>query len=294
MIWRLKLLVQAVLGRLPGGEAINHQLQRLNARRRGPSILANRALDLLRVVQELDSLHPIADAVVVEVGTGWDALPTLCLSGAGARHVHTYDHQHHLRHELAVEASLAAAKQWPSLQEVAASDTLERLLSRARVTYTAPGDATNTGLADQSVDIYFSYAVLEHVPPPVVTAILAEARRVLKPSGIFYALIGLHDHYNGFDRRVSKVNFLKYPDWLWGPLVNNNISYHNRLRERDFLESLASSGAETVKVASVIEPDDVERVKAMKIDRRFHGYSPEELATTQTEITARWPATGIA
>lgn len=242
-----------------------------------------------RAIKELDRAHPIKNAVVVEVGMGWDALPTLCLSGAGAKQVHTYDHEHHLRYELAVQAATQAAEHWPALHDVAESDTLPRLLSRAHVSYTAPGDAAHTGLADHSVDIYFSYAVLEHVPEDLVPAIVAEARRVLKPTGVFYALIGLHDHYNGFDSRVSKVNFLRYPEWLWAVLVKNKISYHNRMRERDFLEILSANGADLVTIQSVIDPQDLDRVKSMKIDGRFRGYSPEELATTQTEIVAKWP-----
>ena len=57
--------------------------------------------------------------------------------------------------------------------------------------YIAPGDAANTELPAGSVDIYFSHAVLEHVPDRVVHQLVQEARRVLKPGGCFYALIGL-------------------------------------------------------------------------------------------------------
>lgn len=290
-MWQAKVLIQAVLARLPGGEAVNHRLQKINARRRGSEVLANRVADMGRVVDRLKQLHPIKGATIVEVGTGWDALPTLCLSAEGAARVHTYDHVRHLRLEMAQAAAKAAAQSrppWDGLWAVSASDTLRRLLHLARVDYTAPGDASQTDLPDGSVDIYFSYAVLEHVPEKAAAAIMAEARRVLKPDGVFYALIGLHDHYHNFDRRVSKVNFLRYPEWLWSPLVKNKISYHNRMRERDFLEMLKSHGAEIVDVHSTIDPEDLNRVRSMKIDRRFRGYSPEELATTQTEIVCRF------
>ena len=295
-MWQAKVLVQAVLARLPGGEAINHRLQRINARRRGPEVLANRVTDMARVMNRLKQLHPIKGATIVEVGTGWDALPTLCLSAEGAERVHTYDHVRHLRLDMAQTAAAVAAQarpEWGALWAARASNDLKSLLRTARVQYCAPGDASETGLKDASVDIFFSYAVLEHVPEQAASAIITEARRVLKPDGVFYALIGLHDHYHNFDSRVSKVNFLRYPEWLWSPLVKNRISYHNRLRERDFLEMLKALGAEIVDVHSTIDPDDLQRVRSMKIDRRFQGYSPEDLATTCTEIVCRFNPPGV-
>jgi len=175
---------------------------------------------------------------------------------------------------------------------VSNSTDLPDALDAARVSYIAPGDAARTGLADNSVDIYFSYAVLEHVPVQAARDIFMEARRVLKPDGVFYAMIGLHDHYNGFDPRVSKINFLRYPEWLWGVMVQNKISYHNRLRERDFLDMLKECGAVASVVNSTIDPADLESLKSMKIDRRFERYSFEELATTRTEIIARFSVCG--
>lgn len=292
--WKLKVLVQAVLAHLPGGEKINHQLQRSSGRAR-PDYVARRMAELAQAFDVLKAQHSIKDAVVVEVGTGWDALPTLCLSGEGAARIHTYDHVRHLRFDLVRDAAAAAVSfspAWKSLAAVSSCEGLSDALESARVSYTAPGDAARTGLADNSVDIYFSYAVLEHVPEQAARDIFMEARRVLKLDGVFYAMIGLHDHYNGFDPRVSKINFLRYPEWLWRLMVQNKISYHNRLRERDFLDMLGECGAVMSVVNSTIDPADLEALNSMRIDRRFERFTPEELATTRTEIIARFPAGG--
>lgn len=136
-------------------------------------------------------------------------------------------------------------------------------LKDLRIDYRAPADACATGLSDASVDVCHSYAVLEHVPLDVVAGLVSKARRVLKPSGVFYALIGLHDHFHNF---VSKVNFLKYPEWAWGALVKNRISYHNRLRERGFLRLLTANGAYLVDVKSTTYPADLRQVGEMRVD----------------------------
>jgi SAM-dependent methyltransferase len=282
-MWKIKVLIQFFLSHMPFGEAINHRLQRVNAiRRGGATSLRNRINEVDGGLRNLQRVKPLAGSVVVEVGTGWDALPTLLLRKLGAERIYTFDHVAHLRHDLA--QSVGREIGLPDPEQL----TLAGLLESNGIDYVAPGDATKTGLPDKSVDLFYSFAVLEHVPDNVAAALMAEARRVLKPGGIWYSLIGLHDHYAGFDKSVSEVNFLRYPEWLWRLLVKNNISYHNRLRERDFLDMMARAGGEIVRVHHVQRPEDVERVKAMKVDRRFAGYTPEELAVTRTEIIARF------
>jgi SAM-dependent methyltransferase len=282
-MWKIKVLIQFVLAHMPFGEAINHRLQRLNAiRRGGDTFLRARIDEVDEGLRNLQRVKPLAGSVVVEVGTGWDALPTLLMRKLGAERIHTFDHVAHLRLDLA--QSIGREIGLPD----AAQPTLEAFLDANGIDYVAPGDATKTGLPDKSVDLFYSFAVLEHVPDHVAEALMTEARRVLKPGGIWYSLIGLHDHYAGFDKSVSEVNFLRYPEWLWRLLVKNDISYHNRLRERDFLDMMARAGGEIVRINHVQRPEDVERVKAMKIDKHFAGYSPEELAVTRTEIIARF------
>jgi SAM-dependent methyltransferase len=306
--WQVKVLTQFVLAHLPFGEAVNHQLQRVKANREGLATIDRRRIDEgLGGFEMIGKVRSLEGATVVEVGTGWDALPTLMLGAAGAAVIHTYDHVRHLRADLAAfaaqtlaaEASRIAAAVGRTPEEVrrylgelpAASDSLSRFLHRAAIDYVAPGDASKTGLAAGSVDLFYSFAVLEHVPEAMVDGLVAEAKRILSRNGLFYALVGLHDHYN-FDPTVSDVNFLQYPEWLWALLVKNRISYHNRMRERDFLDILARHGADIVTIRSTVKPDDVERVKTMRINSRFTSYSPIELATTRTEILARFPRQG--
>lgn len=282
MKWIAKAAIQAGLALLPGGEHINHQLQRLNAKRRGPSVLQHRLIEINTALSTLKKHHSLDGAVVVEIGTGWDALPTLSLSAQGAK-IHTYDHERHLRDELLKSAALAVGH-----TAAANASDMGEALKVANITYVAPGDASRTGLPDHSVDIFFSLAVLEHIPREALGFILHEARRVLKPEGVFYALIGLHDHFNGFDRRVSKINFLRYPEWQWAILSNNRIAYHNRLRHSDFLGIFKTSGAEVIDTVTTVDPDDLALVKTMKLAPQFQGYDPHDLATTQSEVILRF------
>ncbi|MFH1920043.1 MAG: class I SAM-dependent methyltransferase [Planctomycetota bacterium] len=304
--WKIKVLVQFILAHVPFGEQLNHSLQRLHrreeARKKG---ITDELPKLGTAITMIRNHIVLRGASVVEVGTGWVPLPTTLLYLAGARRILTYDHVRHVRFELVREMldvfvglprELSEILDVPEeqikskLAGLCSADNLEHFLSLAGIEYVAPGDAAATGEPEGSVDLFFSYAVLEHVSEKVLDALVKESRRLLRPGGCFYAYIGLHDHYAGFDKRISKVNFLRYPEWVWRLFVKNKISYHNRLRLREFVERLEGCGGSIKEIRSIVDPEDIARVRSMNVDRRFEHFSPEECAVTTAEIVANFPA----
>ena len=69
-----------------------------------------------------------------------------------------------------------------------------------------------------------------------------------------------------------------------GFFVKNKFSYHNRLREKQFIDIFTECGAKIVWLENRIDPDDVNYLKNIKIDKAFQGMSYEELAVTYSEI----------
>ncbi len=307
-MWKLKVLVQFILAHIPFGEALNHRLQLANSLQ-DEIKLRMRVKSIGEGLKRLRSVTPITGKIIVEMGTGWDALPTLMLFAAGAKRIYSYDHLPHLRLDLMRAAartilsdadllsdclgcSVKVVRERLSRALSTGEDNLSRFLDCTNILYKAPGDASATRLPEHSVDIFYSNTVLQHVPEGVANAIVKEAKRVLKADGVYYATMWLSDMYSGFDSKVSPVNFLKYPEWLWAFFVKNKISYTNRLRERDFVDIMRSHQANVFKITSILDPENVQRVKSMKIDKRFAEYSAEELAVTFTEIIAGWPKIG--
>ena len=82
---------------------------------------------------------------------------------------------------------------------------------------------------------------------------------------------------------------MKYPEFLWSFFVKNKISYHNRLRERQFIDIFKEFGAKILWVEHEIDPSDIDCLKNMKIDKSFHGMSYEELAVTYSELIVQFP-----
>jgi SAM-dependent methyltransferase len=298
--WKIKVLTQFILSRLPAGEQINYFLQILNGAHSDASISKR-----IRVIPErlgfLCKHRTVQDACVLEVGTGWEPLNPLLLYMLGAKEIHTYDHVRHMRLSLAKRCvamldgaipTIAAAVSVEEsflrhrLEPLKSARTLAELLSRANIIYRAPADACQSGFADKSTDLFYSYAVLANVSRKVLEGLVKESARVLKPSGIAFHVIGCQDPYNG--RGVSKVDFLQYPEWAWKLFVQNRISYNNRMREKEYLSIFRSYGAEIVAVRSEIDPSDVERVRHMKVDKQFSGMTAEELAVQASVVIYRF------
>jgi len=302
-VWRMKVLVQFLLALLPGGERINYLLQRLKGSHR-PSRMARRILEMADELALVAESGRLGGGHVVEIGTGWDGIGAMMLYLLGARKVSTYDHVRHVRYKLArraveqiganlpkiaAAASMAEETLAQRLRPLKEAGDLETLFQRAGIDYVAPGDGARTGLPAGSVDLVYSHAVLEHVYEKAVGELTVEARRVLAPGGVAFHLIGLGDHYASDRRGVSGVNFLKYRPWVWNLWVKNRISYHNRLREKQFIEIFQAHGA-TVRVARhLIRPKDLEALKTMDVDPTFAGMTREELAVFNTAVVLSFP-----
>jgi len=228
-MWRLKVLVQFILAHLPFGEKVNFLIQRAVGSF-APGRTRVRVVDLMVNVAAAGRLTKIEGGRVVEIGTGWDALGALALYLVGAKATVTYDHVAHLRLGLTrrlldqMEASLDAMASITAIPRSVLEERLARLksapdlatlLGRAGVQYVAPGDAARTQLQDHSIDLVFSFAVLEHVPQRVVHELAEESRRILKPGGLAVHYIGMQDHYARQGSGITTVNFLKYSPRLW-------------------------------------------------------------------------------
>jgi SAM-dependent methyltransferase len=303
MWWVYKALLQGGLSLLPFGESVNHQLQRITGGNAPEHVDAavDRALDMLRLLRR-HGLRPLREATVVEVGTGWQPTLPVVLALCGAARVITFDHVPHLRlglakrtlrralsraRAIAPSSELSEAALRARAEAALAAETLDEHLRALGIEYRAPGDAANTGLTAASVDLFLSSAVLEHVPVAAVSAITREARRTLRSGGLYYNYIGLHDHFVSFDRDITRVNFLKVPDFAWRLLAQNDITYMNRLRNSEFVDLFSGAGFDVVEVNADVDEASLRALPHMSLAARFARMDHRDLATHLTEIVCR-------
>jgi SAM-dependent methyltransferase len=302
-MWKIKVLIQFLLSKFSKGEKINYILQRINKSHNEDKIM-ERIVDLLKSMKKINKQIPLKGATVVEIGTGWEPICSVLLYLMGVKICHTYDHVRHVRPHLAkmlvriiddnldeiskiTSISLSTLKKRVSKLKI--HSNLDDYFLSANIVYHAPGDASRTDLEEGSVDLVYSHAVLEHVSKKTVYDLTLESKRVLKKTGIAYHLIGEHDHYSDYDKKISKVNFLKYSEFWWSFFIKNKISYHNRLREKNFLSIFKECNAKIVCLENKTEPNDINILRNMKIDNSFNGMSYEELAIYETELIMSFP-----
>ncbi len=297
-MWKLKVLTQFILAHLPKGEKVNYLLQLLN-KSHTPEKTARRIIELTKQLQHITKYINIEGSTVLEIGTGWDAISPVLFYLMGAKACYTYDHIPQVRFTLVREvinqitnrvdqihmiASLPKSLIMNRIKQLKEASNLKHLFTLTNIIYNAPGDPTQTALANNTVDLVYSNAVLEHLPAKMIHDLTKESKRILGENGIAYHAIDLSDHYVRFDKKISKVNFLKYPEWLWNLFVKNNISYHNRLREKQFLDIFTSYGAKIRSIKNKIDQLDLQVLKTMKIDNCFARMTDEELAVHYSEI----------
>lgn len=303
MNWRVKGIVQKALSAAPGGSRVNDLLQRSAGELRNvdaavDSKVIHDWIVLARLLRELNV--PIADAVLVEVGTGWCPVLPLCFALAGARTCHTFDVERHLDtqltrraiarlgvhlHHIADAAGVGVEevrRRYESVSTAGAANALDR----AGIRYHAPADAARTGLPRGSVDAAFSNSVLEHVPAGDIAAVLRETTRIVKPAGVSLHSVNCGDHYAYFDRSITPVNYLKYSDRRWR-LWNNRLLYQNRLRPIDFLHIAEGAGLRIVLSRFTPKEQLLKMLPTLGVADRFRRYTPDQLATTSIDFAGR-------
>jgi SAM-dependent methyltransferase len=298
MDWRTKAVVQNVLARVPFGERLNTLLQmKVGGLRDFDGHVAGKVKDWIGMMSLLSECKvSVSSATAVEIGTGWFPTLPLCFWLAGGKSCFTYDLNRHLSPELtnrlalALDSHLDAIAQTANIPLSVVSQRYNQLgndvLTSCGITYMAPGNASHTGLPDQSVDIVFSNSVLEHVTPEALPAIMRETRRILRPSGVAVHCVACNDHYAHFDRSISYVNYLRFSaeEWRWW---NNSLQYQNRLRAGDFLQIAEDSGFSLLAVQKCVRAGVEPALLTLPVAPEFRKYNHEELATTTVNFVCR-------
>ena len=302
-MWKVKVLIQFALSKIPMGEKINYLLQKAKGSH-NVAIYKKRVLLLSKNLRQIDQQQSLNKKIVVDIGTGWEAINPLLFYLFGVRTCYSYDHLPHVRFDLVqllltvIDSQLTQIAQITHIPIVTLQERLEKLknhsdveslFTAANIVYIAPGDATKTGLNNASVDLVYSHSVLAHVSEELIHSFTEEAKRILKSKGMMYHCIWLQDNYTSIDKKLSKVNFLKYPEKLWAFFIYNDISYHNRLREKQYLDIFKSHQGEIAWIEHLVDQKDVKLLKTMKIDEKFLDMTAEELAVYNSKILIYFP-----
>lgn len=162
------------------------------------------------------------------------------------------------------------------------------LLKYFRIDYRAPLDAKDTDFQDGSVDFIACNATLEHIPEDDIGKILAECHRILKDGGVMSMLIDYCDHWQYFDKDLSRYNFLRYSPSEWRR-YNPSLQYQNRLRHKDYLDIISQIDFEIVETKLYLpSEEELGSFRSLPVDAFFlDNYTCEELTVISAWIALR-------
>lgn len=307
MNWKLKAIVPKLIDMLPSSLAypLYYRIQ--------SDLGSFRSLDYgkclkesSRIIKAIQRHGRITEGqTFLEVGTGWGLSVPIGLWLSGASRIITVDINPYLKEEVVRKQITGICGCRSEIQKIfgeflnashvdkkldvlmsIADNDLEDILETMNIEYLAPADAASIDkIQDSTVDIHFSTAVLEHIPPSTIRLIFWEAKRVLTENGLLVHRIDLFDHFSSYDKSISSVNFLKFTDKQWDKWAGNRFMYHNRLRAYDFYELFDEVGLEVISREETIDSKAVELLRnGSSLADRFVGHRPEQLAVKRLNI----------
>jgi len=253
----------------------------------------SRILPLVKHINSLEKTRTLTGAVVIDTGCGWDLISSIIFSLLGAKKIIACDHVAHVRYDLVsqviqfliedieeisdltgIEVSILASR----LENMQRCVTLQDLLIRAKIDYCAPSELHSLPVANDSVDIVYSYAVLAHPPRALLKSYAQESKRVLRESGIASHYIGLQDPFCHLYRPYSNIYFLKHSETFWNFLVSNSINSNNRLRATEHIAIIVEAGGRITSAVGNISHRDTRNVAKLSVAGRFKHMSAEDLS----------------
>jgi SAM-dependent methyltransferase len=287
--WIAKAAVQKTISGLPWGWGFsaNDFLRRHVSKGAGLSsrVFEERCTNAARHVEVGLSFR---DQPVLELGTGWYPIVPVALYLCGFSSITSVDLVQHLDAQGLRDVALRFVdlEDRQALRAVLphyAPDRIEQLrrvvegasrpLVPADVGLTLmTGDASGLSIPDHHAGLIVSNSVMEHIYPDVLSPILVEFRRLLRPDGCMSHVIDLSDHFCHLDANITPYNFLRFND-RWWRAIDNSIQPQSRLRVDDYRILFAETG--WVSVRETTNPGNVGLLHQIKLARRFEAKPPE-------------------
>ena len=296
--WHLKAIVQKTISFLPNGHKINHWFQKKITK--GVYLGDDYFYDRLEHVKHhLGAYNSLIGSLegkkTLELGTGWYPVVPFSFFLNGAEEINTVDistlcNKEKLKDtidrfvDLIEKGGLSQyldAKPERIAVLLQLHNDFERLsfdeiLAQLKINYIIMDARNLKNIPDNSIDLVHSNNTFEHVYPQVLTDILKEFKRVVKPSGLMSHFIDMSDHFAHFDKSITIYNFLQYSNTIWDSIIDNSIQPQNRWRFPQFVSLYKD--LEIPLTDTKIREGSTEAVKSLKIHKDFSNFSIKELA----------------
>lgn len=282
MKWIVKAAVQQVLGLMPArvADPIYHGLQQ---KVRGiPIDVHGQRSFIKKAASFLEDIRgkTLSGLRIVELGSGWfPVIPLLLLREFGAQTVHTFDINQHYS-----SARIASAAR--EIMEIVAHLRGDPVLQRTALTGHLPDSIhyyPRTRIQDFSeicgglVDLALSCAVLEYATPEDIRDIHTSSRKWLTQDALWIHLVGTSDERARQDKKLHRIDFLRYSEQAWARISGNRYAYKNRLRLPQYRTLFQLAGWHVERERASISESAIATLNRVPLHPDFRRFSAEEL-----------------
>jgi len=169
-----------------------------------------------------------------------------------------------------------------NIDAVLSAKSLDDLYQKMSLSYCVVETGSLERFKNESLDCVFSFHVLEHVHKENVGQLVADIHRVLRPGGFSVHQIGIDDHLQHYDGKMSPKAYISYSDKMWKLFFENGVQYFNRLQMSEWLRAFARKDMEQLEAIS--EHCDID---GLSVNKRFADYSKDDLSCTTLTIIHR-------
>ena len=287
--WWTKIILKIIFSRLPIKYS---RWSKLSIFRHGSMDDPEYAFRVAKKHYSRTSINLNKDFVCMEVGPGDSLLSSLCMSAFGASKIYMVDIDDFAVKDVKLYRDMV--KYIESSEEVDISDdyrfnvlgdqsnkeninSVNEIISNLNAHYLTDGIRSLESIADNSIDLIWSQAVLEHISYSEFDKYFIELYRILKFGGVSSHRVDLKDHLSG------GLKNLFFNDNLWeSNFMSSSGFYTNRIRHNDMVKRFNDVGFD-VEVINIDKWDFLPDRKSLMV-KKFSNLSDSELCISGFDV----------
>lgn len=277
--WWSKIIIKILLSRIPFGYVF---WQKLGLFRHGSMDLSDYAISVFeKHLKKTNLSGKLSGKTILELGPG-DSIATAIIAFTYGGHAILVDAGSFSRTDIKPYLNLIKALKNKGLTppDISSCQNINEILSHCHARYMTFGLKSLKMIDDNSVEIIFSEAVLEHIYKQEFLDTMKECYRILKPDGICSHTVDLRDHLGG------ALNNLRFSERLWeSEVFSKSGFYTNRIRysQMKFLFKQAGFQEED----SCISKWETLPTQKNHMSKEFRSIPNNELLVSKFEILLR-------
>ena len=250
MIWRLKIFFKIILSRLP----IKYSYwKKIKIFKHGSMDSLDYPINVFQShIQHLSKIRELKNSLIIEIGPG-DSLATALLASCFGIKSVLIDVGNYANKDINFYKKFSrylATKEMYTV-DISLLNNIEEMLEVCDSKYLTKGIESIKQIADESVDLIFSQAVLEHIRKSEFSEYFSEFYRVLKASRISNHQIDLRDHLSG------ALNNLRFSDRLWESNFFAKSGFYTNRIGYDEIYKIALNNGFKVKTNNILKWDEI-------------------------------------